>query len=272
METNATAKVRIVTAETAIEWLSNKWGEQRAVRSTHVNRIAADMEAGRFKIGSDAILRIKGKLANGQHRLAAVAQTGIPQWFLVMESNDEELYKVLDVGLRRTVSDSLPGVEYSHDIPPIARWLMMYDSGNNRQGARSGGDRSASNGVATHVEVVEYCEKNNEILVEAASFVTKLYPTTKILPKSIGGALYVLAASNPQKLARMKEFLTAVYISGGDDVAGDLRNRLIANRVNRAKLSNAFMLLLTIKAFSYYLAGVRPGTLKLLKDEKCQRI
>jgi len=272
METNATAKVRIVTAETAIEWLSNKWGDQRAVRSTHVNRIAADMEAGRFKIGPDAILRINGQLANGQHRLAAVAQTGIPQWFLVMESNDEELYKVIDVGLRRTVSDSLKSAKYSRDIPSIARWLMMYDSGNIRQGARSGGDRSASKGGATHVEVVEYCHKNDDILVEAASFVATLYPTAKILPKSIGGALHVLAALNPQKLARMKEFLTAVYISGGDSVAGDLRNRLIANRVNRAKLSKAFILLLTIKSFSYYSAGVRPGNLKLLKDEKCQRI
>jgi hypothetical protein len=57
MKTNASVEVIKITPEIATEWLADRWGEQRTVRSAHVNRLAADMEAGRFKISPDAILR-----------------------------------------------------------------------------------------------------------------------------------------------------------------------------------------------------------------------
>lgn len=275
MKTNATAEVRKITPEIANEWLEERWGEQRTVRTAHVNRLAADMEAGRFKTSPDAILRIKGKLANGQHRLTAVVQSGKPQQFLVMESNDEELYKVIDAGLRRTVADGLIGIQFAKSIPSIARWVQAYENRNLRQGSRCGSEASVVPGTnywPTQSELIDYCLGNQEVLSEAATYVNPLYTQTKLLPLSIGAAIYALAASRNGHLEKAKTFLQQVYLDGGSSAAGDLRNRLIANRGSKAKLNAGYLFGITIKAFKSYYNGTRPGVLKWAKDEELPTI
>ena len=271
MKTNATAEVKKITPEIATEWLADRWGEQRTVRTAHVNRLAADMEAGRFKISPDAILRIKNKLANGQHRLTAVVQSGKAQSFLVMESNDEELYKVIDAGLRRTVSDGLIGIQFAKSIPSIARWVQSYETRNLKQSSRCGSEASVTPGTnqwPTQCELIDYCIGNHEVLSEAASFVNPLYTQTRLMPLSIGAAVYVLAAARNGHLEKAKSFLQQVYLEGGNTAAGDLRNRLIANRGGKSKLNPGYVFGITIKAFKSYYNGTRPGILKWAKDEE----
>ena len=274
METNiqVTAKVQMVTPEIAIKWLSDKWVEQRVVRSAHVNSLAADMESGRFKIGPDAILRIKGKVANGQHRLAAVVQTGKAQRFIVMESEDAELYKVIDAGLRRTVSDCLNGVQYKNDLPALARWVNVYEAGAINQSDRNGQYMSTSNCLATRTEVIEYVNENLEALVEAATFIAPLYRETQLLSKSIGGALYFIASTNPEKCELMKAFLSGVYINGGDTDISVFRNRLISNRGSRARLNPGYLFLIAIKAFNFYCDGLKNVKLSYRNGEAFPRI
>lgn len=269
MKTNASAEVKKITPEIATEWLADRWGEQRTVRTAHVNRLAADMEAGRFKISPDAILRIKNKLANGQHRLTAVVQSGKAQSFLVMESNDEELYKVIDAGLRRTVSDGLIGIQFAKSIPSIARWVQAYETKTLRPGARTGSEAGLTGPhVPTQCELIDYCIGNHELLSEAASFVNPLYTQTKLMPLSIGAAIYTLAAARNGHLEKAKTFLNQVYLEGGNTAAGDLRNRLIANRGGKSRLNPGYVFGITIKAFKSYYNGTRPGVLKWAKDEE----
>lgn len=270
MKINVTTEVRRITPEIAAEWLADRWGEQRSVRHAHVNRLASDMDAGRFKISPDAILRIKNKLANGQHRLSAVVQSGKAQSFLVMESNDEELYKIIDAGLKRSVSDGLIGIQHARFIPAIARWVQSYETRNLTPGARSGSEASVVSGSSnwpTQCELIDYCVGNQEILCEAAGFVNPLYVQTRLLPHSIGGAVYVLAAARNGHLEKAKVFLQQVYLEGGNTAAGDLRNRLIANRGSTSRLKKGYIFGITIKAFKSYSNGTRPGVLKWAKDE-----
>jgi len=268
MKINVSAEITKITPETATEWLVEKWGEQRVVRKGHIDRLAADMESGRFKISPDAILRIKGKLANGQHRLSAVIQSGKPQHFLVMESNDEELYKVIDAGLRRTVSDGLIGVHFAKSVPSIARWVQGYESGFIKTSGRTASEagRNGSHNP-TQSELIDYCLSNQDILVEAASFTNPLYSQTKLLPLSIGAAVYVIAVTRTGQSDKVKAFLEQVYVDGGNTSAGDLRNRLIANHGARAKLQKGYVFGITIKALKSYLNGTRPGVLKWTSDE-----
>lgn len=268
MKANVTAEVMKITPEIATDWLMDRWGEQRNIRGAHVNRLAADMAAGRFKISPDAILRIKAKLANGQHRLEAVVQSGKAQLFLVMESNDEELYKVIDAGLRRTVSDGLKGILFAKSMPSIARWVQSYESGTLRPGARTGCEAGRNGERAlTQCELIDYCMGNQDILSEAAAYVNPLYEQTRLLPISIGAAIYVLSAARNGQLDKAKAFLQEVYLQGSNTAAGDLRNRLIANRWSKARLKSGYIFGITIKAFKSYCNGTRPGVLKWAKDE-----
>ena len=225
------------------------------------------MEAGRFKISSDAILRVRNKLANGQHRLMAVVQSGKAQSFIVMESNDDELYKVIDAGLRRSVSDSLIGIVFAKSLPAIARWVQAYEEKMLRPSARSGSDAMNRDYTPTQCEQIDYCIGNHEILSEAAAFVNPMYSETKLLPLSIGGAMYVIASSHDGYLESAKTFLVQVYLEGGKTAAGDLRNRLIVNRGGRSKLNLGYVFGITLKAFKAFHSGTRPGTLKWQKDE-----
>lgn len=270
MKTQVSAEIKKITPEQATEWLSDRWGEQRAVRGAHVSRLCADMEAGRFKVSPDAILRVKGKLANGQHRLEAVVRTGKAQQFLVMESNDEELYKVIDAGLRRTASDGLIGLPFATSMPSIARWVQAYEAQGIYKTMRTPADSKSHNGkdgYITQTMMIEYCLSNKDILSAAASFVNPLYSQTKLLPLSIGGAIYVLGESH-NKGDKTKNFLQQVYVDGGTNAAGDLRNRLIANRGSKSKLNAGYIFGITVKAFKSFCNGTRPGVLKWAKDEE----
>jgi hypothetical protein len=271
MKLNVTVEVKKITPEIASEYLANRWGEQRNLRAAQVARIASDMEAGRFRISPDAICRIKGKLANGQHRLEAVVATGKSQSFLVMETNDEDLYKAIDAGLRRTVSDGLIGLPFAKSMPSIARWVKAYDSQTIWPSARNASEAAAGsgsyNGFVTQSEMIDYCREHQEILSAAASFVNPLYEQTRLLPVSIGGAIYVIG-ENRNKSDKTHEFLRQVYVEGGTTAAGDLRNRLIANRGSKAKLKPGYIFGISIKALKSFYNGTRPGVLKIGKDEE----
>lgn len=274
MQIKATAQVMTISPKVAAEWLNNRWGEQRKVRKSTVNRIAHDMETGAFRLGSDAILRVKGKLANGQHRLEAVVQSGKSAPFLVMDSNDEELYKVIDIGLRRTVADSLIGVKEATNIAAIARWVLGYETHNIYASdnvpadaiLKGGYGKNGNTQVFSHAEIVDYCQANTEMLVEAACFVHSLYDKTRILRVTIGGALYVLAKKG-KHFQKMQDFLHAVYEDGGKDAAGELRNRLIANKGSRSKFTGGYIFAIAIKAFRAYVNGIKPTVLRWNRDE-----
>lgn len=247
----------------ATEWLAEKWGEQRNLRPRHINKLALDMTEGRFKVSPDAILRIKGKLANGQHRLAAVVQSDTRQTFLVMESNDEELYKVVDAGLKRMVSDNLLYMPYNKNIPSTAKWIIAYENGSvfRTQESPSKGNKSI-----TQTAMIDYCVENQDLLVQASQFVSPLYMETRLLSFSIGSAIYCIAA-NRHKLEKAKQFLSDVYVNGGDNAAGDFRNRLIQIRGSRNKEPQGYVFGIALKAFKSYCNGTRPGNLRWAKDE-----
>jgi hypothetical protein len=94
-----------------------------------------------------------------------------------------------------------------------------------------------------------------------------------LLPFSIGGALLVIAGTHSKAtFEKAKGFLQGVYVDGGPNSAGDLRNRLIMNRGARAKLHSGYIFGITVKAFKSYCNGTRPGVLKWAKDEPYPQI
>lgn len=265
MNLNVKCYLKEVGPSVAQEWLSEKWGDQRNMRSAHVTRLSSDMKSGLFKTGPDAILRIKGKLANGQHRLSAVVDSGTTQTFLVMESDDEELYKVLDAGVKRTVTDALIGCLYASNIPSVARWVMAYQMEGISKTSFSGA--GMVNRKVSQIEVVNYCQENLEVLTEAVGFVLPLYDNTRLLPLAVSGALYVICANKPEVFEQGRDFLEKLYISGGENAAGDLRNRLISNKGSRAKIPTGYLFGLCLKTLKSYINGTRPGTLKWADSE-----
>lgn len=260
--------------------LRNPWSEQRNISPSEVAQIAADMKAGRYRLSPDCLLILNGKfLANGQHRLKALVLSGKGQWFLVMYSKDEQLYKVLDCGRKRTVADAIMEAQYSRNIPAAARWVVAYDEGLLTRGIRSpseakipgSGDftmkKKGTYARITQVQMINYCKDHMAEFEDASKFVATLYFKSKLMLFSIGAAIHVIGR-RAGYLEQTEEFLKKVYVDGGNDAAGTLRNKLIMESTSRkpgTRHVGARTFAVALKALKAYIEG---RTVKNLRWEK----
>ena len=95
-----------VTPEMARAWLDDN-GANRTIRRAAVQTYKADMLAGRWR-GDDSTLRLnpRGTLINGQHRLIAFLESGLPFiWLSIQVSEGDAASFRGDGGKVRTVRD-----------------------------------------------------------------------------------------------------------------------------------------------------------------------
>lgn len=118
-----------VNPELAITWLEqNK--RNRDLRDSTVQKYAADMKSGRWKVVGDAIqFDTSGSIINGQHRLWAVVESGQTVKLLVMFNCDPEAINVMDDHLKRSLKDVAkirkPGAVIGSTHTAIANMLIQ---------------------------------------------------------------------------------------------------------------------------------------------------
>lgn len=123
-----------VTPELAKQWLSRNTNNRR-LNAQYVNRLASDMFEGRWHEATSGTLCISrdGQLMDGQHRLAAIVQTGLTFRVYVLRDADPEDFKVLDRGKSRTMASllGLAGVPSATDVASTAAiYLRMVQTPN----------------------------------------------------------------------------------------------------------------------------------------------
>lgn len=111
----SSVKIQTVTPEQAVSWVSMAgYEKQRSIRNHWVRYLAEEMKRGSFEQETSLVFMRTGaelKLVDGQHRLSAVASSGVPQRFVVVirdADNEDDVanaYYRLDQILRRTVVD-----------------------------------------------------------------------------------------------------------------------------------------------------------------------
>ena len=241
---NATIELKTIAPQEALFLLENLHDNQRSIRTKAVSILEKEMRQGTFKLSTDAILILRGKLGNGQHRLTAVVQSGKPQQFLVLKTNDESIYKVLDCGMRRTIGDAM-NLANQTNIVAAARWIMAMESG---QATPASG---LTNFSVPRSQVMQFIETNIDHLQEATRETSQLYSKSFLLSKAIATAFLCVAQRKSKATGEAAfDLLEVVYtgrVSYGP--ANDLRNRMIANRGSKAKLSQAYIMGLLIKTF-----------------------
>jgi hypothetical protein len=102
----------IVDVGLAEKYLAMNHPKNRKRVDSHANDMARDMMANNFKYVPVAVcFDWDGYLRDGQHRLSAIIQTGIPMKMLIQENCDPEIFRNLDQGLTRTLSQSFYSAE-----------------------------------------------------------------------------------------------------------------------------------------------------------------
>ena len=97
-----------ITPETATKWLATNADFQRKLRQTVVDRYARDMLNGAWNLTHQGIaFDTKGRLIDGQHRLAAIAKAGVSVKMTVVLDTPSGAYDHVDIGFGRTTADVL---------------------------------------------------------------------------------------------------------------------------------------------------------------------
>ncbi len=98
----------LITGDMAKEWLSNNNNGNRNIRKADVSAIVRMIEAGKWETTHQGIgFYEDGTLADGQHRLTAIATANIPVWCYVTTGMPRKANHAIDRGIKRTQLDSL---------------------------------------------------------------------------------------------------------------------------------------------------------------------
>lgn len=148
-----------VTPKKAEAWL-NANNTNRKLREGVVEKYAADMAAGRWTQCSAPIaFYADGDVADGQHRLFAICETGIPQRFVIMRGLSREDGLNIDTGLGRSLIDNArisgQDTDLSNEIIALARAV---EQGDRQKGALSNAQRLEL--VEKHREACKWATSN----------------------------------------------------------------------------------------------------------------
>jgi hypothetical protein len=96
-----------VSPAVAGQWLARN-STNRHIRPTVVNRYARDMAEGYWEYNGETVkIAESGRVLDGQHRLAAVVESGVTIPMLVVTGLPEAAQETVDRGLPRNIADAL---------------------------------------------------------------------------------------------------------------------------------------------------------------------
>jgi hypothetical protein len=247
----------MVTPQIAELWLQNNT-KNRKVRQHHVDKLAAEMLAGKWVLNGQTISFSPDMiLLDGQHRLLAVIQSGMTvPMSIVIGISDPNAFKTYDVTiLKRGVDQlaSMSGIENAKSASAIARRLLYWDSTNDKTKFNLTNDSFSK---INNSEVLNYLEKHNDEIQSLFKEMSQTLPHRKC---QAGSALIAaLIICN-----RIDETATYDFIDGlkegmgfkkGSPI-GHLRDRLVDPPERRGMKWETEVMALTIKAWNKHLCG-----------------
>lgn len=252
-----------ITPEEASRLLGENHGN-RELKQFIVNTLAADIEAGRFVFNGDTIRVSKtGRLLDGQHRLTAVVQTGIPIETILITGLDDDVQTTIDTGSPRKFSDVLTMQRNTKNATTVgavtlATYLYQQNDGrfNNQILARK---RSA-----TRDELLEWFDAHTEEMLVAATLARRIQASpARLSTQSTACTLFGAALFDPDLAA-----LFAETVAEGDAAVGDPARQLREYGIRRSqaanKSTNQHCHLLTVTAWNKYVSGVEARMLKFV--------
>lgn len=118
----------------------------RPLSAAQVEAFAEAMRRGDWQVTHQGIaIGTDGQVIDGQHRLAAVVEAGIPVTMMVFSDVDPSTFDVLDTGRRRNAADvlAIEGEKSTIQLAAMLRAVWLYD--NRRDSSWSGGSATVTN-------------------------------------------------------------------------------------------------------------------------------
>lgn len=236
-----TSGVEKITPEIAEQMLLLNSGN-RAISEPHVNRLAKQMANGEFDLNGDPVrIASDGTLIDGQHRLTACVKSGVSFQTLVVRGLQKKAFLTIDQGKRRSHGDTLSalGEKNGKDISSALKVIERYFTGNLITGKRG----------FTNSDMVVLLERYPDIRL----CLSGVSHPKGLFPRSIAIACNYLFRQRDEELATrfFESLVSGTNLDEGSPVHV-LRERLMRNAMNKAKLKPEYIMALMIKSWNAY--------------------
>ena len=259
-----TAQVVVITPERASELLANN-PINRSVSVRQLAFLKKQLLDGKWLLNGETIkVASDGTLLDGQHRLMACAQTGVPMPSLFIDNVPKETMHTIDTGKNRNGVDVISmflgkDQKYSSKISSTAKFIMMFDKG--AFGQINTGDKDTNPDNADYIAFV----KKTEGFVPFVEEKIRLYAKgDKLVEPKIFVGLYWVISKKATSIEMVDDFFTKLSIGSGiesDSPIFLLRQKLITTKGSKTLSSNGSKISFNqkiwsiVKAWNYYRGG-----------------
>ncbi len=224
-------KMITVTPQLAKLWLSTANTRNRSLDRGRVGEYAKAMADGRWRLSNDCLSFSRdGVLLNGQHRLHAVATSGLTQVFAVLEGAEDDDQNVMDVGKARKAGQQLQihGWKNGNIAAAVVRALLRW------HGAQ------LQNYRPTVDEIAQFASRHAarlEISTDVAARVARRVPLSRAWVGAVCFTAYDLAVERPDQLPAEQVGEFFALLETGAEMPADhpvmvLRDRAIRYKAN----------------------------------------
>ena len=249
--------------------------ENRILRRSVIEQYKTDMVNGKWKQNGESICFDKrGRLTDGQHRLTAISEAGVPVAVNVAAGCDTDCFHTYDSGLNRTVSDSFRGGGVPN-YAKVSTIVNRYFTLRRRAPFVSVRSRSFSNsnkksGHVTRSVLLDEYASSAELYQEASKSASRVNDKSRVLTEGeIGGMIVYLVKDMGYRYEFVEAFFEGLATDGwcqNRAVAG-LRVRLTREAMSKnSSMSKRYKQALIIKTWNIYASG-RDVAPRLCYDE-----
>ena len=255
-------QVLMVTPEKAKTWLE-KNTNNRNLQKKGVQKLVNDIKAGRWVFNGESIKFDKnGCLIDGQHRLAAIVESGVALPLLVVNNLDTHSQQTIDIGRARTTADMVRLLQIPNPnvIAAAANVIIRFDRNYNVlwQGWNA----------PTKTEVTQFIQNNSGELQFAAQF-GRAAKTYVGIRESVYTA-FAFEVMKSSQFYRFEDFHEGLC-TGSNLQVGDprltLRNQTMRDRgMGTKNFSQQQAMAWTVKSWNNWLIGKPLKILRFTKD------
>jgi hypothetical protein len=121
------SEVSTITPEVAASWLASANVSNRSLSDKKVRRIADSIRKGLWRLTHQGVAFYEDdRLADGQHRLAAIVMAGVPVKVMVTYGLPVEVHDSIDKGLARTLKDNMDFIGVKLTRNQLAAYRCLY--------------------------------------------------------------------------------------------------------------------------------------------------
>lgn len=241
--------VERVTPETAESWLARNTANRR-LRRAAAEKFARDMVNGDWiEDGNGICFAEDGTLINGQHRLTAVAMSGISAWMLIVRNLPMAAQDAMDDGAKRTAGDTFGfhSIEAANTAAAITRRVLMWQNGSRSNSGK---------GQPTKAEMLTAWREDPTLAL--ASEQARRMARRKSIPASVIGLTWWLfyGIDSDGCVEFWEQLHTGIGFSGDDSPIYILREQIDSRMSGQqGRVPETEILAWVIKAWNHYRAN-----------------